>query len=84
MFAPPPPPAFTLPGSLLVSAGATLSVIACADIIMRERVKSQGYSRISGKGITEIRLQLSGPGKLPQSGLTASQPPQGGGLNGSM
>ena len=29
-------------------------------------------------------LQLSVTDKLPQSGLTASQPPQGGGLSGSL
>ena len=29
-------------------------------------------------------LQLSVTDKLPQSGLTASQPPQGGGLSGSI
>ena len=31
-----------------------------------------------------LELQLSVPDKLPQSGLTASQPPRGGGLNGSL
>ena len=31
-----------------------------------------------------LELQLSVPDKLPQSGLTVSQPPRGGGLNGSL
>lgn len=50
MFAPLRPPAFTFPGSLLASTDATLSVIACSSIIMRSRVKSQGYGRISENG----------------------------------
>lgn len=38
-----PSPVFTDPGSLRASTRATLSVIACATIIMPRRVKSQAY-----------------------------------------